>query len=50
MTFLLSLGATFVLAIKRLFSQSGLALATLLGVTSVTVLVMSIPLYVDGDR
>ncbi len=48
MAVVLRIWAVLVLAVKRLLAQRRLALASLLGVTSAAVLVMSIPLYVDA--
>ena len=48
LTFLLRVWAIFVVAIRRLFSQRGLALATILGLIASVAIVMSIPLYTDA--
>lgn len=40
--------AIFIVAIKRIFSQFGLALAAILGLLIAVALTMSIPLYADG--
>ena len=48
MSFLLRLWAIFLVAVKRLISQRGLALAVLLGLAAAVALVMSIPLYADA--
>lgn len=40
--------AIFVVSLKRLVAQRGLALATLLGIFVATAITMSIPLYADG--
>jgi len=45
---LLSIWCVFVLAIKRLISQRGLALATVLGLITAVGMIMSIPLYADA--
>ena len=42
------IGAIFVVAIKRLFSRRGLALATMLGLVAAVALTMSVPLYADA--
>ncbi len=48
MNILLRTWAIFVVAAKRLFSQSWLALATVLGLVTSVALTMSIPLYADA--
>ena len=48
MGFILRIWATVVVAIKRLFSQRGLALATTLGLVAAVALVMSVPTYADA--
>ena len=48
MDVLLRAWAIFVVAAKRLFSQSWLALATVLGLVTSVALTMSIPLYADA--
>jgi putative ABC transport system permease protein len=48
MTFLLRIWAIFVIAVKRLWAQKGLALATLLGLVVTIALALSIPLYADA--
>jgi putative ABC transport system permease protein len=48
MRFLLRIWAIFVVALKRLFSQFGLSLATLLGLIVSIALVMSVPAYADA--
>ena len=40
--------AIFVVALKRLFSQPGLALATVVGLIAAVALTMSVPLYADA--
>ena len=40
--------AVFLMAVKRLLSQRGLALVTLLGLVSAVALILSIPLYADA--
>jgi putative ABC transport system permease protein len=42
------MGAIFIVAAKRLFSQRGLALATTLGLIAAIALTMSVPLYADA--
>lgn len=48
MTFLYRTFAIFAVAIRRLISQRGLALATVLGLVASAAIVMSIPLYTDA--
>jgi putative ABC transport system permease protein len=48
MTFVLRIWAIFVIALKRLYAQKGLALATLLGLIVTIALALSIPLYADA--
>ena len=48
MNVLLRIWAIFVVAAKRLFSQRGLALATLLGLVTTVALTMGTPLYADA--
>jgi putative ABC transport system permease protein len=48
MSALLRIEAVFVVAVKRLFSQRGLALAIMLGLVTAVALTMSIPLYTDA--
>jgi putative ABC transport system permease protein len=48
MTLLLRIWAIFVIAVKRLYAQRGLALATLLGLVVTIALALSIPLYADA--
>jgi len=42
------MAAIFVVAVKRLFSQPGLAIATLFGLIAAVALTMSVPLYADA--
>lgn len=48
MKFIARIFAIFFVAIRRLFSQRGLALATALGLVTSIALVMSVPLYTDA--
>jgi putative ABC transport system permease protein len=48
MKFLLRVWAIFIIAIKRLYAQKGLALATLLGLIVTIALALSVPLYADA--
>ena len=48
MTVLLRIWAAFVIAVKRLFAQKGLTIATLLGLAVTIALTLSIPLYADA--
>src|SRR3972149_5643490 len=50
MGILLQIRAMFSVALKRLFAQRGLALATTIGLTVSVSLVMSIPLYADATH
>ena len=48
MNSILRFQAIFVVSLKRLVAQRGLAMASLLGVFVATTITMSIPLYADG--
>lgn len=48
MIFLLRIWAIFIIALKRLYAQKGLALATLLGLIVTIALALSVPLYADA--
>ncbi len=48
MNFLLRMWATLQIAVRRIFAQRWLALATALGLVASIALIMSIPLYSDA--
>ncbi|MCB0065116.1 MAG: hypothetical protein KDE19_23495, partial [Caldilineaceae bacterium] len=48
MKFVLRSLSIFAVAVRRLFSQRGLALATAVGLVASIALVMSVPLYTDA--
>lgn len=48
MKFLLQIWAIFVVAVKRLYAQKGLALSALLGLIAAISLTLSVPLYADA--